>query len=267
MILDCRVFGTILDDTPKSLADELHFEFNYLGRMFLFCRPPVSLPGLPTLNFAFHTGNEGPMVVKESVFPSKRCKGGLCIIGYNAERHRNLTKEERYTNLIELMREGIKPYVSHLGLDTSCFEKAFTRMRAVGFKGRSFLLDPVKTSKDRKHKATLEVELFENKHLFNIAFLDKEGRVLKRVLTRLLEIPQPVDNLTTLCTQIGRWRWLSNEDFVLSTRSAGQNWIASPNRDGCEFKQGRGYNKEYSPWSPPTRIVVWDKYWRLKGIE
>jgi hypothetical protein len=92
VIEDIRVFSTIPDETPSYLAEELLFEFHYVGRLFLFCRPPTDLPNLKRLHFAFRTGGEGPLVAKDSVFPTEEKKEGLCCIQYNADLHQKLPK-------------------------------------------------------------------------------------------------------------------------------------------------------------------------------
>jgi hypothetical protein len=252
---DIYVLYTIPDDTSEVLSNEIGLEFQYVARMFLFCQPSVRMPNLPTLGFNFTTSS----IDKSNVIG--------CVIKYDAEKHRGLSKEKRYLNIMNLIEEGIKPYASQFGHDLSCFEKTISRMRAMGFKGSGFLLDPVKTSRDRKYKATMEIEMYENKHLFNIAFLDKEGRIVKRVPAHSYEFDRPLGNLCPLFQKIGRWRWLSNEEFVLSSRRATKNWIASPYRDGCVYREGGDYNKGYSPWGPHSHIVVWDEFWKMKGIE
>jgi hypothetical protein len=270
MIEDCKVFRTFADDTPEELAEEIRLELKYVGRLFLFCRLPVHLPNLKRLNFGFDTGSEGPMAVEESIFPDEKHKGGLCVIRYDAKRHRSLTKEERYLNIMDLLENGTKPYASRLGLDMSFFDKTFRRMRVMGFGGCGFILDPVKSSKDKKFKASMEVEIVEKQNTFNIVFLDKTNNVFKRVLTRSKKVFGKSDHSFTLFASIGRWRWLSNEDFVLSNMDATWSWIASPYRDGFEFVEWtkeRGYlNKPYGNYSIP-RLVVWDEFWKMKGLE
>ncbi len=215
MIKDCRIFGTIPDNVPDDIVDEILFEFKYTSRSFLFCRPPIDLSYLKGLNFGFRTGDDGPMAVIESIFPQKIFTTGLCIIKYDFEKHLGLKKEERYLHIMNLMEEGIKPYASHLGLDMSFFNQTFKRMREMGFKGCSFILDPVKSSKDRKYKASMEVEFSENLNTFNIIFLDKSDQVVKRLQINSVKLPSRSDNSGTLFSPIGRWRWLSNEEFVM----------------------------------------------------
>jgi len=266
MIKDCLVFGTILEDTSRNLREEIMMEFHYIGRLFLFCRPAIFIPRLSYLNFAFNTGNEGPMTTKESIYPTKKFGGGLCITLYDAERHRKLNKENRYLNIMNIMQKGIKPYATHLGLDISYFEKTFNRMYKMGFKGCRFILDPVKFSKDRKYKASLEVELIENQNSFNIIFINKSNQIIKRILTRSNKFTGAADNSVTLFSAIGRWRWLSNEEFVISNMHSSRSWIASPYREGCEFRERGNYNRPYGDFSSP-RVVVWDEFWKMNGVE
>lgn len=265
MIQDCKIFRTTPEDIAQEYADEISFEFQYLARLFLFCRPPVHFTNLTSLNFAFNTGKEGPTTTKESIYPTKRFKGGLCIIKYDAEHHSSLNKQQRYLNLMSLMEEGIKPYASHLGLDMSFFETTFKRMRTMDFKGCRFILDPIKSSKDRQYKASMEVEVTERKIFFYIVFLDKGNRTAKRVLTRSERFFSVSDN-TVIFSATGRWRWLSNEDFAISNMHASWNWIAARTRDGCEFRERGNYNRPYGDFSTP-RIVVADEFWKMRGLE
>ncbi len=241
IIEDCKIFGSTPEDTSDDFRETLRLEFHYMGRLFIFCRPPIHLPNLRRLNFSLITGNEGPMSVKESIYPHSKHSRGLCVVRYDAEKHRSMKKEERYANILNLLKEGIQPYANHLGVDISFFHQTFRRMHAIGVHGSHFILDPVKSSKDRKHKASLEVESTENKCTFNILFLDKSNKIIERISTSSQIFYGASDN-NALFSAIGRWRWLSNSEFALSNMHATWTWIASPYRDGFEFKGRGGYN-------------------------
>jgi hypothetical protein len=238
-----------------TYAKKLRFENNHACSLFLLCQPLVQIPYFTEMRFLFEPLDMPGNYIR---FRQKGNEWWDYHINVDIERHVTLSKEDRYLNTIEHMQKAMCHLTSAMGWDNAPFEMTFKRMRAMGCHKNSFILGPLKSSNDKKFKATREFEISDSVLIQNVVFLDEANRVVKRVPMSEKERRSGDHNLVPNYYS-NRDIWISNEDFAVGYRD--NTYILSPYRDGGEKKEGFDLKRvKYD-------LFVCDEFWKMRGLE
>ncbi len=113
-------------------------------------------------------------------------------------------------------------------LDKAPFSNAYDKVIENNYQNQ-FIFNKLTFSKNRKHKAGIEINMTEEGAAINIIFTDKNENVLTR-----REVFRTQPHYFFVYQVIHSGKWLDNDKYIVSSKNKSVNFIASINSNKIE---------------------------------
>jgi len=136
---------------------------------------------------------------------------------------------ERRAIVLETLYECIVEMCKVCGYDLAPFTAAYNKVKELNYVNR-LIHDKLTVSKDRQHKAGIEIEVNETEATICALFTDRDERPVKRV-----ELIRTIPHYMFMYRVIHKGKWLNDKVYVVSDRNGYIQFKASLDSDVAEL--------------------------------
>jgi hypothetical protein len=187
----------------------------HLSSMYFLALPQIKIKGLGRFSI-----NLNDIDSKEQIF----LLFGVCHIeiafNYKDFEKGNLNKQRRI--ILDTLHKYLIKTATQYGWDTSAYEGTYERILKSNYT-YSVVFEPVTFSKNRKHKAGIEVEQSERGATIAIVFFDQRNNLIRRVIAVQVEHYE-------YTSYLGKRGWIDNDRYGFVTPYS-VHYVASINSD------------------------------------
>ena len=148
---------------------------------------------------------------------------------FDFEKYFAKDKDEQKVMILHVLNEAILQMCDKFELDKTPFINAYNKVVENNYKNQ-YVFNKLTLSKNRKHKAGIEINMTEQGAGINIIFTDKNEKILKRK-----EIFRTQPHYYFIYQVIYSGKWLDNNKYIASSKNKNVNFIASIDSDEIEI--------------------------------
>ena len=134
-------------------------------------------------------------------------------------------KSKRQREILEILQDSLIKMCEKFQLDKTPFINAKNKVIESNYKNQ-FLFNKLTLSKNRKHKAGIEINMTEAGAAINILFTDKNEKIITRK-----EVFRTQAHYYFVYQIVSSGKWLNNEQYIVSSKNKNVNFVASINSD------------------------------------
>lgn len=155
----------------------------------------------------------------------------VCLIDKSFDYKKYFTKSsiEQRKMIIEVAHQAILQMCNKFNLDKTPFINAYNKVIENNYTNK-YYLKKLTLSKNRQHKAGIEIDMTENGTDINIVFTDKNENVITRK-----SVFKTHSHFYFIYQLINSGKWVSNEKYMASSKKKNVNFIASINSNEIEL--------------------------------
>lgn len=148
---------------------------------------------------------------------------------YDFELFSTLDSNEQNESILNLIQISVDKAGETFNWNLESFKWIPDEIKRLGFKN-CFIVGKLKTSKDKFHRAGVEVDMQPNYALISMVFYSKDDSLLKRA-----ELIKVHPNRLFITPFIGSTKWLNNKEFEVTNKEGEIHFIASFEDDNTEI--------------------------------
>ncbi len=150
-------------------------------------------------------------------------------ISFNYKKYFTKSSIEQRKMIIEVAHQAILQMCNKFNLDKTPFINAYNKVIENNYTNK-YYLKKLTLSKNRQHKAGIEIDMTENGTDINIVFTDKNENVITRK-----SVFKTHSHFYFIYQLINSGKWVSNEKYMASSKKKNVNFIASINSNEIEL--------------------------------
>ena len=155
----------------------------------------------------------------------------VCVIDrtFDFKNYFSKEKQEQKKMILFALHDSVLQMCKKFALDKTPFINAYDKVIENNYKNQ-YIFNKLTLSKNRKHKAGIEINMTEKGADINIIFTDKNETFIKR---ETIFRTQP--HYFFVYQIIHSGRWIDNDKYIASSKNKNVNFIASIDSDNVEI--------------------------------
>ena len=151
----------------------------------------------------------------------------VCVIdiSFNFKEYFEKNKREQTETILETLHASVLKMCEKFDLDKAPFATAYEKVIESNYTNR-YITNRLTLSRNRKHKAGVEINMTEQGAEISVVFTDKEGNILQR-----REVFRTQPHYFFVYQVIYSGKWLDNNRYVASSKNKSVNFIADINSE------------------------------------